>query len=69
MHPSFGFKWVFTYMKKTLADELDFEHEGQSGERCAKELSHLNFVYVPKIYWNKTSKVQERDFSVIFCQH
>lgn len=58
MHPSFGFKWVFTYMKKTLADELDFEHEGQSGERCDKDLSRFKFVYVPKVDWSKTTKVR-----------
>ena len=57
VHPSFGFKWIFTYLKKTLAEELDFEHEGRSGERCARELGHFKFIYVPKIHWNMTSKV------------
>ena len=57
MHPTFGFRWVFSYMKKTLAMELDFENEGKSGERCAKELGHYSFIHVPNIHWDKTTKV------------
>ena len=48
-------------MKGTLAQELDFEHEGQNAERCSKELSKLGYVYVPEIYWDKCSKVNHHN--------
>ena len=57
MHPQFGFRWVLKDLKQTLAQELDFINEGQNGERCYRELKHFPFIYVPKILWNKTSKV------------
>uniref|UniRef100_UPI00358E662D uncharacterized aarF domain-containing protein kinase 5 isoform X2 n=1 Tax=Myxine glutinosa TaxID=7769 RepID=UPI00358E662D len=56
MHPSFGFRWVLRDLKETLAQELDFEHEGRNAERCCVELKHLKFVVVPKVHWKKTTK-------------
>jgi len=56
VHPKFSLKWVLQDLKETLAKELDFENEGRNGERCTRELSHLPYVYVPKIEWNLTSK-------------
>uniref|UniRef100_A0A8C4N1E2 AarF domain containing kinase 5 n=1 Tax=Eptatretus burgeri TaxID=7764 RepID=A0A8C4N1E2_EPTBU len=56
MHPSFGFRWVLRDLKETLAQELDFEHEGRNAERCYEELKHLKFVVVPKVHWKKTTK-------------
>ncbi|XP_002741631.1 putative aarF domain-containing protein kinase 5 [Saccoglossus kowalevskii] len=56
MHPSFGFRWVLKDMKGTLAKELDFENEGYNAERCGRDLRHMKSVYVPKIYWNLTTK-------------
>jgi len=56
MHPKFSLKWVLQDLKETLAKELDFENEGRNGERCSRELSHLPYVYVPKIDWQRTSK-------------
>ncbi|XP_074644824.1 putative aarF domain-containing protein kinase 5 isoform X2 [Tubulanus polymorphus] len=56
MHPKFSFSWVMKELKGTLADELDFEKEGQNAERCQRELKHLKYAYVPKIDWDKTSK-------------
>ena len=44
-------------MKETLKEELDFIHEGHNGERCADELKHLSYVYVPEIHWDLTTKV------------
>ena len=37
--------------------ELDFENEGKNSERCQKDLKHLPYIYVPKVHWDKTSKV------------
>ena len=38
-------------------EELDFEQEGENGERCYRELKHLSFVTVPRINWDMTTKV------------
>ena len=46
-------------LKGTLAQELDFENEGRNGERCFKDLKCFPYVHVPKIHWDKTSKVSE----------
>ena len=45
-------------MKKPLAKELDFENEGRNSERCATNLQHLKYIYVPKVKWDHTSKVK-----------
>ncbi|KAK2149688.1 hypothetical protein LSH36_442g03031 [Paralvinella palmiformis] len=48
---------IKTYdLKGTLAEELDFEHEAHNGERCAKDLGHFSYIYVPKINWDLTTK-------------
>jgi aarF domain-containing kinase len=44
-------------MKSTLAQELDFENEGRNGERCHRELKPLDYIHVPAVHWDKTSKV------------
>ncbi|XP_061404299.1 uncharacterized aarF domain-containing protein kinase 5-like isoform X1 [Lethenteron reissneri] len=64
MHPTFGFRWVLKDLKSTLAQELDFENEGRNSERCARELAHLEYVTVPKVYWAFTSK---RVLTADFC--
>ncbi|XP_033755461.1 uncharacterized aarF domain-containing protein kinase 5-like [Pecten maximus] len=56
LHPKFGFAWALQDLKGTLELELDFINEGKNGERCLKDLQHLNYVYVPKIYWDMTTK-------------
>ncbi|XP_028410010.1 uncharacterized aarF domain-containing protein kinase 5-like [Dendronephthya gigantea] len=56
MHPSFEFSWAIQELKEKLVEELDFELEGENGERCYRELKHLNFVAVPRINWDLTSK-------------
>lgn len=37
--------------------ELDFENEGRNAEQCAKDLKKFEYAYVPKVYWNLSSKV------------
>jgi len=56
LHPKFAFKWVFKDLQVTLKQELDFLNEGENGERCAKELKHLKYVYVPEVCWDYCSK-------------
>lgn len=41
----------------TLRMELDFENEGKNGEQCAKDLERFKYAYIPKIYWDLSSKV------------
>ena len=44
-------------LKGTLARELDFENEGRNAERCARDLRHCTYVVVPRVHWDKCSKV------------
>ncbi|XP_012503604.1 PREDICTED: uncharacterized aarF domain-containing protein kinase 5 isoform X2 [Propithecus coquereli] len=60
MHPSFGFSWVLQDLKGTLAQELDFKNEGRNAERCAQELGHFRYLVVPRVHWDKSSKVAEK---------
>lgn len=32
-------------------------HEGKNGERCAKDLAKFDFVRIPKVDWDLTTKV------------
>ncbi|XP_010628811.1 uncharacterized aarF domain-containing protein kinase 5 isoform X1 [Fukomys damarensis] len=64
MHPSFGFSWVLQDLKGTLAQELDFENEGRNAERCAQELKHFQYIVVPRVHWDKSSK---RVLTADFC--
>ena len=43
-------------LRETLAEELDFEHEGHNQERCAHDMIDFPYVYVPKVHWELTSK-------------
>ncbi|XP_073086440.1 uncharacterized aarF domain-containing protein kinase 5 isoform X4 [Manis javanica] len=65
MHPSFGFSWVLQDLKGTLAQELDFENEGQNAERCARELRHFRYIVVPRVHWGVSSK---RVLTAEFCE-
>lgn len=40
----------------TLAEELDFEHEGHNLERCGREMAVFPWLYVPVVEWHLTSK-------------
>lgn len=63
VHPSFNFGWVLDDLKSSLAQELDFVNEGKNGERCARDLKNLSFVYVPKILWDYcTTRVLVTEF-------
>ncbi|XP_025154045.1 uncharacterized aarF domain-containing protein kinase 5 isoform X2 [Harpegnathos saltator] len=56
IYPKFNLHWVFDDVFEALAKELDFEREGKNGEQCAKDLKKYEYAYVPKIYWDLSSK-------------
>ena len=48
-----------TYIQElhsTLAEELDFEHEGENLEKCGRDLSQFRYVHVPQVKWKLSSK-------------
>ena len=47
----------FQDLKHTLALELDFENEAKNAERCARDMKCFSYIYVPKVHWDKTTKV------------
>ncbi|KAB0796815.1 hypothetical protein PPYR_10876 [Photinus pyralis] len=55
LHSDFNFKWVVDDLKDSLRQELDFINEGRNSEKCARDLSHLRYVHVPKVYWDLCS--------------
>lgn len=57
IHPDFNFTWVLADLENALKQELDFINEGQNSERCARDLQHLQYIYVPKVFWDYTSTV------------
>ncbi|KAF4524662.1 hypothetical protein B566_EDAN012244 [Ephemera danica] len=63
MHPKFNFHWVLEELRGTLQQELDFLNEGHNSERCAKELAHLPYIYVPCVLWDlSTTRVLTMEF-------
>ncbi|XP_017840793.1 uncharacterized aarF domain-containing protein kinase 5 isoform X2 [Drosophila busckii] len=50
----YNFGWILTDLRKNLVHELDFIHEGQNAERCAKDLEKFPYIYVPKVHWAHT---------------
>lgn len=57
MHPNFNFAWVIDDMEETLRQELDFINEGLNSEKCARDLQHFKYIYIPKVHWDLTSSV------------
>lgn len=56
VHKNYNFGWIIKSVRKNLEQELDFVNEGRNGEKCAKDLAKLPFVYVPKVNWDLTSE-------------
>jgi predicted unusual protein kinase regulating ubiquinone biosynthesis (AarF/ABC1/UbiB family) len=46
---------IYQEFDRTLRRELDYIQEGKSAERIKQNLQRLRYVYVPKIYWERTS--------------
>ncbi|CAG9767963.1 unnamed protein product [Ceutorhynchus assimilis] len=54
-HPKVDFTWILNDFEEALKQELDFVNEGRNGERCAKDLSHFNYIHVPRVLWEYTN--------------
>ncbi len=52
----FDFRILAAEMGRNVPRELDFEMEGRSAERVAKELAHRSDVRVPTIVWDHTAR-------------
>ncbi|XP_044916254.1 aarF domain-containing protein kinase 1 isoform X4 [Felis catus] len=56
LFPEFEFMWLVDEAKKNLPLELDFLNEGRNAERVAQMLKHIDFLKVPRIYWELSTK-------------
>ena len=52
----FDFRVVAREMRVNVPRELDFEREGRSAERVARDLAHRGDVRVPAIVWERTAR-------------
>lgn len=44
-------------LQSPLELELDFLAEARNAEKCRRDLSHLQYAYVPKVFWDQSSHV------------
>ncbi|XP_055989698.1 aarF domain-containing protein kinase 1 [Sorex fumeus] len=56
LFPDFEFMWLVDEAKKNLPLELDFLNEGRNAEKVAQMLKHFDFLKVPRIYWELSTK-------------
>ncbi|CAI5764326.1 aarF domain-containing protein kinase 1 [Podarcis lilfordi] len=54
--PDFEFMWLVEESKKNLPLELDFLNEGRNAEKVAHMLRKFDFLKIPKIYWELSTK-------------
>ncbi|XP_029139301.1 uncharacterized aarF domain-containing protein kinase 1 isoform X4 [Protobothrops mucrosquamatus] len=54
--PDFEFMWLVDEAKKNLPVELDFLNEGKNAEKVAYMLRCFDFLKVPKIYWELSTR-------------
>ena len=47
---------IFEQIRRNLREELDFRQEARNSEKCQRDLQLLGYVYVPKVFWDYTSK-------------
>ncbi|XP_061113767.1 aarF domain-containing protein kinase 1 isoform X1 [Conger conger] len=56
LFPDFAFMWLVEEAKRNLPLELDFMNEGRNAEKVAEMLKHFEFLKVPKIHWDLSTK-------------
>ncbi|XP_009976286.1 PREDICTED: uncharacterized aarF domain-containing protein kinase 1 [Tauraco erythrolophus] len=54
--PDFEFMWLVEEAKKNLPLELDFLNEGRNAEKVAHMLKSFDFLKVPRIYWELSTR-------------
>ncbi|XP_066541582.1 aarF domain-containing protein kinase 1 [Hoplias malabaricus] len=63
LFPDFAFMWLVEEAKRNMPRELDFLNEGRNAEKVASMLKKFDFLKVPKIYWDlSTKRVLTMDF-------
>ncbi|XP_072479784.1 aarF domain-containing protein kinase 1 isoform X3 [Notamacropus eugenii] len=56
LFPEFEFMWLVDEAKKNLPLELDFLNEGRNAEKVAEMLKRFEFLKVPRIYWELSTR-------------
>ncbi|XP_068821417.1 aarF domain-containing protein kinase 1 isoform X5 [Capricornis sumatraensis] len=56
LFPEFEFMWLVDEAKKNLPLELDFLNEGRNAEKVAQMLKYFDFLKVPRIYWELSTR-------------
>ena len=56
IEPRFDFRILIEEVRRYVPQELDFEREGRSAERIAREMSHRKDFRVPEIIWEHSSR-------------
>uniref|UniRef100_A0A9J2PLK6 ABC1 atypical kinase-like domain-containing protein n=1 Tax=Ascaris lumbricoides TaxID=6252 RepID=A0A9J2PLK6_ASCLU len=64
LFPDFHLLWLVDEMKKNLPLELDFTNEAANAERVRTMYAHLDYLKVPKIYYEYTT---DRVLTMEFC--
>ncbi|XP_072393147.1 aarF domain-containing kinase 1 [Diabrotica undecimpunctata] len=54
--PEFKIKWLVDESKKNIPKELDFAQEGKNAEKVAKLFEDLDWLKIPAIRWDLTTK-------------
>ncbi|XP_063039752.1 aarF domain-containing protein kinase 1 [Engraulis encrasicolus] len=64
LFPDFAFMWLVEEAKKNMPLELDFLNEGRNADKVAAMLKHFDFLKVPKIHWDlSTKRILTMDFA------
>ncbi|KAI7804517.1 putative aarF domain-containing protein kinase 1 [Triplophysa rosa] len=64
LFPDFSFMWLVEEAKKNMPLELDFLNEGRNAEKLADMLKQFDFLKIPKIHWElSTKRILTMDFA------
>lgn len=50
VHKNYNFGWIIRDLRKSLEMELDFVHEADNADQCAKDLHHFDYIHIPRVY-------------------
>lgn len=56
LEKNFDFRILVRELNKDMPRELDFELEGRSSERVARDLAHRKDILIPKVFWETTRR-------------